>query len=330
MTETVTGWAGCLSSPVTLIRSTSTSGVIWTLLNLQQTGSTSESANTAGGRGNVLCRKCGVIIAADWPGEYHVGCWPDFEKMPGFDMSGYDLELREEFIDVIQWASNNSARSRQVALGVSEVGAECDLRLAYKMAAVPDTGNNPDPWPSIVGTAVHTWLQQAIEDFEHVHSTKRWLCEMKVVPSPLVQGHTDLYDQQKFAVLDFKIPSPDNLKKMKLDGPSLQYMIQVQLYGLGHVNAGRRVDRVGIVALGRSGWLKDLWVHTVPFDREVAENALQRIYDLGGKMLDLRLPEEEQWHQIPRVPTRLCTWCPWFSREAKEVTSRGCPGHRGA
>lgn len=256
-----------------------------------------------------------------------MGCWPDFTPMPGFNMSGYDLELREDLIEIVRWASNNSTRSRQVSLGVSEVGNDCDLRVAYKMAGMPVL-NYPDPWPSTVGTAVHSWLQGAIEDFEHVHGTNRWLAELEVVPSPLVQGHTDLYDSERFTVLDFKIPSADNLKKMREEGVSPQYVTQIQLYGLGHVNAGRRVERVGIVGLGRQGWLKDMWVWTTPFDKQAAEKALARVYAIGGKMLDLRIPEEDNWGQIDRKPSRLCSWCPWFNGSAKEVTAGGCPGHK--
>lgn len=276
-----------------------------------------------------LCRKCGVIIAADWPGEYHVGCWPDFEKMPGFDMAAYDLEIREDLINIVQWASNNSTRSKQVALGVSEVGAECDLRLAYKMAGTPFSSNTPDPWPSTVGTSIHSWMEQAVNDYQAIHGIAEWFTELEVAPSPLVRGHTDLYHRPRRAVLDWKFPSPDNLRKMRQEGPSLQYQVQVQLYGLGHLNAGRPVDRVGIVALGRQGWLKDMYVWTTAFDKEMAENALQRIYDLGGKMIQIGLPESGRWSEIPRVPTRLCSWCPYYDGTQAVPNAKGCPGMKG-
>lgn len=277
----------------------------------------------------MLCRKCGVIITSEWPGEYHVGCYPDFEKMPGFDMTSFDLELREDLLEVALWAARNSQRSRQVTLGVSEVGHPCDLRLAYKIAGTPPTTNGGDPWPSIVGTATHSWWEQAMADFQGAHSIDRWLTELKVHPSPLVSGHTDLYDSERFVVLDYKFPSSDNLKKMRTDGPSEQYHTQVQLYGLGHVNAGRRVDRVGLVALSRQGWLKDMWVWTVPFDRAHAEKALRRIYDLGSTMIALGLPESNRWEELDREPSRLCVgWCPWYNRNADKASSNGCPGRK--
>lgn len=276
----------------------------------------------------MLCRSCGVVIDGDWPGEWHVGCYPDFEKMPGFDMTSYDIEVKEDLTEIILWAQRNATRSRQVALGVSEVGNECDLRVAYKMAGVPTTSNSPDPWPSIVGTSIHSWVEAAVRDYQNIHSIAEWLTELEVAPSPLVAGHTDLYHSPRALVLDWKFPSPDNLRKMRQEGPSLQYQVQVQLYGLGHINAGRKVDRVGIAALGRSGWLKDLYVWTTPYDQEMAEGALKRIYHIGNLMLNEKLPESGRWDLVERSPSRLCSWCPWFNDQAPAPSASGCPGHK--
>jgi hypothetical protein len=261
--------------------------------------------------------------------EYHVGCYPDFEIMPGFNMTGFDLELKEDLTEVIIWANNHSHRSQQVSLGCSEVGQECDLRLAYRMAGMAGMAavhNGGDPWPAIVGTSIHSWMEQAVNDFQGVHGTKRWLTELSVYPSAIVAGHTDLYDTQTASVLDYKFPSPDNLRKYKTDGPPTQYVTQVQLYGLGHERAGRPVKRVGLVALGRQGWLKDMWVWTTEYDREHALAAVQRIFALGDKMIALGLPESGAWKEIERSPTRLCSWCPMWNRDAKEPGADGCPG----
>lgn len=273
-----------------------------------------------------LCRKCGSLIDEVWPHPWHVQCWPDFERMPGFEMTGFDIGLKEDLTEVIRWANNHAGRSQQVALGCSEVGQECDLRLAYRMANMPSVHNGGDPWPAIVGTSIHAWMERAINDFQAVNGTSRWLTELEVYPNALVAGHTDLYDTETGTVLDHKFPSPDNFKKMKTDGPSAQYITQVQLYGLGHENAGRPVNRVGIVALGRQGWLKDLWVHTVPYDREHALAAVKRIYDLGARMIELGLPESGAWQEIERSPTRLCSWCPMWNRNETVPSVKGCPG----
>lgn len=274
--------------------------------------------------GAKLCLKCGMVMTADWPGDYHVGCYPDFELMPGFDMTGFDMEVREDLIEIILWAQKHARRSQQVALGCSEVGQECDLKLAYRMANMAAVHNGGDPWPSIVGTSIHSWMEQAINDYQDVHGIRDWFTELEVAPSPLVRGRTDLY--RKGLVLDWKFPGSDNLRKMRQEGPSTQYQTQVQLYGLGHLRAGRRVDRVGIVALGRQGWLKDMFVWTTPYDEAVATAALDRIYALGARMIDLGLPESERWAEINRAPSRLCSWCPMWNRNESKPSSKGCPG----
>jgi len=278
--------------------------------------------------GAKLCRKCGTVIESDWAvqADYHVGCFPDFDVMPGFEMSGFDIGLKEDLTEIVIWANNNARRSLQVGLGCSEVGQECDLRLAYRMANMPAVHHGNDSWPATVGTAIHAWMEQAVNDFQGVNGVRRWLTELEVFPSLIVAGHTDLYDIETSTVLDWKFPSPDNLKKMRTSGPPLQYVTQVQLYGLGHENAGRPVKRVGLVALGRQGWLKDMWVWTTEYDREHALGAIKRIHTIGARMIELGLPESGAWQEIERSPTRLCSWCPMWNRDQKEPGARGCPG----
>lgn len=273
-----------------------------------------------------LCRKCGSLIEGDWPHPWHVGCWPDFERMPGFDMNGFDTEVQQDLIEIVSWADKNRGRSMQVALGASEVGQECDLKLAYRMAANPVANAGMDPWPAIVGTSIHGWMEQAVNDYQNVHGIRDWLTELEVAPSPIVRGHTDLYHAPRALVLDWKFPGTDNLREMRAKGPSLQYRTQVHLYGLGHVRAGRRVERVGIAALGRQGWLKDLYVWTEAFDESFALASLQRIYDLGAKMLELGLPESDAWEQIPRTLNKMCFFCPYRNQNEQVASSKGCPG----
>lgn len=274
----------------------------------------------------MLCRKCGVIISPEWPHEYHVGCWPDFTPMPGFDMTGFDLEMKERLIPIVEWADDNRGRSTQVALGASEVGQECDLKLAYRMANAAKVGRKMDGWPAIVGTSIHAWMEQAVNDYQHVHGVKEWLTELEVTPSELVRGHTDLYHIPTATVLDWKFPGSDNLRTMRKEGPSSQYRTQVQLYGLGHIRAGRPVARVGIVALGRQGWLKDMYVWTEAYDEAFALAALDRIYAIGAKMIELGLPDSDAWQQIERSPNKGCFFCPYRNQNEDVASAKGCPG----
>lgn len=275
-----------------------------------------------------LCLGCGSKMEVLEEGfHYHPNCIPTFTSVPGMHgMSPYDLEIREDVIEVVRWAAANGKRSKQVTLGCSEVGHPCDRRIAYRLAGVGGTGFSNDPWPAVVGTAVHSWMEQAIEFYQQAHNLSQWVTEEEVHPSPFVKGHTDLYDTQRKLVLDWKFPSPDNLRVMRKEGPSQQYRTQVRLYGLGHLRAGRAVERVGIVALGRQGWLKDMYVWTEEFDATLAMQALQRVDRIAARLMVSNLDDAGTWQGVAATPDRLCTWCPFYRRDFTEANAKGCPG----
>lgn len=275
-----------------------------------------------------LCRVCGTRMEVLEPGFfYHPNCIPEFTPVPGMQgMSPYELEIKEDIIEVVQWAFANSKRSQQTQLGCSEVGHPCDRRLAYRIAGMIPGGFANDPWPAVVGTAVHSWMEDAVNAFQEAHNLQHLATEMEVHPNVFVKGHTDLYDARRKLVLDWKFPSPDNLRKMRQEGPPEQYRTQVRLYGLGHLRAGRAVDRVGIVALGRQGWLKDMWVWTEAFDATLAMQALQRVDRIGAKLLRSNLEDPATWQGIEAQPDRLCSWCPFYRRNLVVAGRDGCPG----
>jgi hypothetical protein len=155
-----------------------------------------------------LCRKCGklldpVLVAQGL--EYHPTCEPvDPNEQLG-------QALLADLTDVIKWTDSNSARSLQTTIGPSELGSLCDRRIAYRLAGTPEANWWSDPLPAIVGTAVHTWLEKAINSFQQVHFMDRWLTEITVQPDPVVKGHVDLYDKELGAIIDWKAQPDDEL-----------------------------------------------------------------------------------------------------------------------
>lgn len=274
-----------------------------------------------------LCRGCGTRMEVLEAGFFfHPNCIPEFTPVPGMKgMSPYDLEIKEDIIEVVRWANANSHRSQQVELGCSEVGNPCDRRIAYRIAGVQPTGYSNDPWPAVVGTSIHSWMESAVNSFQQAHNLSHWVTEMEVFPNPLVKGHTDLYDAKRQLVLDWKFPSADNLRKMREEIPA-QYQTQVMLYGLGHLQAGRPVQRVGVVALGRQGWLKDMHVWTTEFDVAQAQAALARVWRIGGQLLSSDVDDPAVWQSIAFEASRLCTWCPFYRRDHAVASKQGCPG----
>lgn len=237
-------------------------------------------------------------------------------------------ELKREVQALIRWTDANSPRSLQKRIGPSEMGDTCDRRIAYRIAEIPEVNSVRDPWPAIVGTAIHRWMESAVEKHQRARRggmVDAWTTEMAVSPDPLAQGHSDVYDADKQRVIDWKTAGAAVLKKIKAQGPPARYIYQANLYGLGHENAGRPVKDIALVFLPRAGWLSSVYVWRDIYRRDLAEYAVDRVYKLG----DLLLGGFEPW-EIPAAPSDDCGFCPFYapgdSLMGVEASSNGCPG----
>lgn len=238
--------------------------------------------------------------------------------------------LKRELTEIVLWNERESPRSKQVAIGPSELGVACDRRIAYKLANIPVVNDLSDPWPAVVGTAVHNWLESAVNGFQAVNGDRGWLTEMHVFPDPLVQGHSDVYNSRKKMIVDYKTAGTEVMRKVKKGQIPEGYIKQIQIYGLGHVLAGRPVERVALAFFPRSGWLDDMYVWQAPYDESVARGALDRMYQIGYKLLDLEIENNpHRFEQIDATPGDDCAFCSWLSRTAEPdvaATQFGCPG----
>jgi hypothetical protein len=269
-----------------------------------------------------LCRKCGRIldkVLLDTGGEYHPSC------MPTDPNEALGAALLSDLTDVIKWTESNSSRSMQKSIGPSELGSLCDRKIAYRLAGVPEANWWSDPLPAIVGTAVHAWLEKAVNRFQEVHFMERWKTELTVQPDPMVTGHMDLYDSEIQAVIDWKTVSPTKLKAWKADGPPEHYKDQVNLYGRGAVNAGAPVAKVVLVAVPRSGWLRDMQIWVDDYRPERAQAALDRMYKIAGTLIDMG--EDLSFEAIPAAPSGECAFCPWYKGGSDRASMSGCPGN---
>lgn len=128
--------------------------------------------------------------------------------------------------------ANRLPRNVQRHLGPSELGHECDRLLIAKMSGYKMHSDNhiTDPWASMVGTAIHAFLEQAF-DWDNKDKLvaraykERWKTETKVCPDPQsLQSHpgtADLYDADTFTLVDHKglslstaIPTPSGWTTM--------------------------------------------------------------------------------------------------------------------
>lgn len=258
----------------------------------------------------------------------------DDDFFTGFSApSGPDPEcqaLKREIMNIVLWNEHQSPRSQQIAIGPSELGVICDRRIAYKLANIPAINDLSDPWPAVVGTAVHDWLEKAVNNYQAHNGDLGWLTEMRVYPDPLVKGRSDVYNHQKQLILDYKTAGTQVMRKVKKGEIPQAYIKQIHIYGLGHERAGRPVKEVALAFFPRSGWLDDMVIWKAPYDESIAKEALNRMYRIGYQLIDLDIENNpHRFEQIDATPGDDCTWCAWFSRSAEQdaaASQFGCPG----
>jgi len=178
--------------------------------------------------------------------------------------------MRQRIIKMMTDASHGSERSQQKAIGPSEYGHPCTRNVAFKVAGVDKQPDFSDPLPSIVGVAMHAWMENNLDPSE-------WLPEQKVNVSAGLSGHSDAYHIPTRTVVDWKFLGATQHQAWTGGYVSEQYRIQAHSYGQGFVNAGLKVDRVADAIFCRSKPLQALYVWSEPWDPSIAQKALNRL-----------------------------------------------------
>ena len=238
---------------------------------------------------------------------------------PGNDASA----LSDRIKSVIHNRSANAPRSRQKRIGLSEVGEACVRKSAYKLLDWDKTNTNTDPWASISGTAIHSWLADAFEGHPD-----QYLVEHRVVVNEELSGTCDLFDIENKMVIDHKCVGATSMKSRKKDGMTKQQRVQINLYGLGIENelGIGSVEKVALAFYPLGGRLDGLYTIVEKYDRQIALDAIARLESTQVLLWQLD-PEANQknWELIPSAPSYLCIYCPYYLPNSKDL-SAGCPG----
>jgi len=229
--------------------------------------------------------------------------------------------LADRIATVIRSKSDNAPRSRQSAIGPSEVGQECVRRTAYRLLNWEKTNTTTDPWAAINGTAIHAYLAEAFQSDQG-----NWLIESRVQIRPGLAGSVDLFDVDNGIVIDHKCVGATSMKSAKTSGPSDQQIAQINLYGMGLEDAGHQVRKVALAFYPFGGLLSGMYVWLADYDRSIAEAALARLDSTVTllSMLDVEA-NPDRWELIPATPSRLCSWCPYYLPESADL-AKGCDG----
>lgn len=236
--------------------------------------------------------------------------------------------FKREIVEMVRAYDASRPRSLQKHLGPSEIGTGCNRQLAFKLAGRPKINETADPWFPIIGTAVHAWLGDAVMWYNTYigrADNPRFLVENRVKIQSRqsgydTSGHTDVYDADNGRVIDWKIVGTTTMNKVtKENGDPQQYRVQANTYGVGWQQAGYEVRELLICYLPRSNFLNKLHISALPFEPQLAHDALARVGAIE-KLVQLGAPPES-------FPADDCTiWCPFY-RPHVELGAHSCPGH---
>lgn len=234
--------------------------------------------------------------------------------------------LADKITAVIQNRSANAPRSQQRAIGLSEIGEACVRKISYKLLDWNKNNTNSDPWPSISGTAIHSWLAEAFDDQYDGEENKLYLVEHAVMINDELGGTVDLFDIQAGMVIDHKCVGATSMKSRKKDGMTHQQRIQINCYGLGLERAGYTVNKVALAFYPLGGRLDGMHTIVEPYNRQLAQNAMDRLNETRTLLWQLdpeRVPSN--WGLIPATTSRMCIYCPFYLPGSTDL-SIGCPG----
>ena len=229
--------------------------------------------------------------------------------------------LADRIKAVVNNRSANAPRSQQKRIGLSEVGEICVRKISYKLLDWEKTNPSTDPWASISGTALHSWLADAFMDFPD-----KYLVEHKVQVTDELSGTADLFDIENKMVIDHKCVGATSMKSRKKGGMTHQQRVQINLYALGFEREGLDVQKVALAFYPLGGRLDGLHTIVEPYNRQLALDAIQRLQDTQVLLWQLD-PEAnpKNWELIPTTPSLFCSYCPWYLPNSKDG-SKGCPG----
>jgi len=229
--------------------------------------------------------------------------------------------LADRIKAVVNNRSANAPRSQQKRIGLSEVGEICVRKISYKLLDWEKTNPSTDPWASISGTALHSWLADAFMDFPD-----KYLVEHKVQVTDELSGTADLFDIENKMVIDHKCVGATSMKSRKKGGMTHQQRVQINLYALGFEREGLDVQKVALAFYPLGGRLDGLHTIVEPYNRQLALDAIQRLQDTQVLLWQLD-PEgtPKNWELIPTTPSLFCSYCPWYLPNSKDG-SKGCPG----
>jgi len=224
--------------------------------------------------------------------------------------------------DLIVGQDRARPRSRQRAIGPSDLSSPCNRKLMYQLLDVEPVRADSVNLAAWVGTQMHSGMEAALKGDDE------WQTEVnvgvEVAKGIRLFGHLDAYHKPSFTIIDWKSVGPSALQKYRRETP-INYETQIDLYGLLAVLSGKfRVDNVGIGYLPRNGDLSDIHVYTRPWNQDRADAAIKRL-------VDLHAASAAGPAVLPMIGTAPdCRFCKWHMYGHLGDPAQACGGHEEA
>lgn len=191
-------------------------------------------------------------------------------------------------------------RDKQIAIGVSEIGDDCERCIADRLLGIPhDMENMGTPLAPFLGTAFHAFAESRTKNDSNVLVEKRVeVCDLEDYGR--ISGSVDRFDIAAATVLDWKLLSRKKIsafrKSIKWDNglPRFantaagsqfrKYYLQIMLYGYGLSKLGYEVAHCSIVALPRDCSVEvipdSISEFSFPWRQDVALATIERLQNI--------------------------------------------------
>lgn len=206
------------------------------------------------------------------------------------------MEIINELVKAVSISSSADPRKKQKAIGPSQIGG-CRKQLWLNLADAERTNKNLLRFPSMFGTAIHTYILESFKKLDPF-GERYWLEREFSNEETGIVGHIDCYDTVTKQVIDWKSTKKTNLRYF----PSQQQRWQVQLYGWLLKANGHEVETVTLVAIPRDGDERDIVYHSEPWNMEIVTEALAWLN--GVKSMQETPPPEKD----PRLCAGYCAF----------------------
>jgi hypothetical protein len=166
-------------------------------------------------------------------------------------------------------------RSKQIQIGISEVGMDCRKCVARKLALTPRV---PDgAWYPFIGTAVHEQLEKGFAEVfykDYMLEERLFVHEYKDLK---LTGSCDMFAYKDGVVNDWKVVGKAALDDARKGKVKQQYRVQAMLYGYGWEQKGFNVTHVALSFLPREDKLENAVVALLRYDRSLAIDSLAEL-----------------------------------------------------